>query len=165
MKFFNHGTLLNFSHNLHTNKSLSIKQKLTAVTFYTYSITKMIKNLHQSGIIHADIKPDNFLLNKLEGYVPSLRSTKLSPVTLIDFGRSIDIKCLTNATKFTKKVNTEDFICTEMQEGEAYCYEMDLYALAGTIHVLLFNHFLDKKNFIHCLNLFWCLENEFELTT
>ena len=129
-------------------------QKLAVCIFYTYQITQIVRKLHESKIIHADIKPDNFLINYSSNvtYLPTkITASELdlpfAPVILTDFGRSIDCNLIKNPkTQFTKTNNTADFECTEMKRGMPWCYETDLYSLAGTIHVLLFNKYMKKTS-------------------
>lgn len=65
------------------------------VMHITTQILAIIDHLHAMKIIHADIKPDNFLL------MQPLRYGATKPaVQLIDFGISIDMEMLPEKTKF-----------------------------------------------------------------
>ena len=80
-------------------------------------------------------------------YLPTKITEELpfSPIILTDFGRSIDCELIENKkTQFLNSNKTADFECTEMKKGMPWCYETDLYGLAGCIHVLLFNKYMKK---------------------
>lgn len=68
------------------NNSLSWKERV----FHAYSMTEALRHLHKAGVIHADLKPDNFLVleNRREDDGGRLADipTKLK---IIDFDSSI----------------------------------------------------------------------------
>lgn len=66
---------------------------------------------------------------------------------LIDFGVSIDMKLFKEKQTFSYIHNDKAFNCVEMREGRPWTYQLDLYGLAGVIHVLLFGKYMDiEKN-------------------
>lgn len=98
---------------------------------------KIISTLHQAKIIHGDIKPDNFLVYILSDGVLQLQ--------LIDFGASIDMSLFPPESSFTRRVTTKDFVCCEMHDGRPWNYHTDLFCVAATAHVLLFNNYLQMQ--------------------
>lgn len=92
-----------------------------------------METLHKIKIIHADIKPDNFLV--------FIRGNELQ-LQLIDFGCSIDMALLPENAAFTRKVTTEDFICCEMRDDRPWNYHTDYFCIAATAHVLLFDKYI-----------------------
>nr|XP_029719042.1 uncharacterized protein LOC109406321 [Aedes albopictus] len=106
----------------------------------TSQILSIIDHLHSCMIIHADIKPDNFLLMN-----PIDLDSPIPCVQLIDFGVSIDLKLFPKDTTFRKVVTTECFTCIEMLEKRPWTYQPDLYGVAGTTHVMLFGTYMEVQ--------------------
>uniref|UniRef100_A0A182M815 Mitotic checkpoint serine/threonine-protein kinase BUB1 n=1 Tax=Anopheles culicifacies TaxID=139723 RepID=A0A182M815_9DIPT len=108
----------------------------------TTQILSIVDHLHSCQIIHADIKPDNFLFMG-----PIELGSKLPCIQLIDFGVSIDMKRFPEDVKFKKVITTENFTCIEMLENKPWTYQPDLYGVAATSHVMLFGKYMQvQKN-------------------
>ncbi|KAH8341579.1 hypothetical protein KR059_010461 [Drosophila kikkawai] len=131
------GSLLDINNKLRQATTKVMHESL--VMHFSAQICNIVDHLHRHHIIHADIKPDNFLLMRVpsvDSPVPSLR--------LIDFGCAIDMSLFPDAerTKFRKVVQTDGFTCIEMQEGRSWSYETDLFCIAATVHVMLFGEYM-----------------------
>ncbi|XP_075155017.1 bub1-related kinase [Haematobia irritans] len=103
-------------------------------------LLEIIDHLHAVSLIHADIKADNFLLMKHLKYPSRERSLQL-----IDFGVSIDMKQFKPNQTFSYIHNDNSFKCVEMRENRPWTYQLDLFGLAGVIHVLLFGKYMDVE--------------------
>lgn len=134
------GSLLDINNKLRQATSKVMHESL--VMHFSAQICDILYHLHKHHIIHADIKPDNFLLMRVpstEMQCPSLR--------LIDFGCAIDMSLFPEGdkTKFKKVVQTDGFTCIEMIEGRTWSYETDFFCIAGTIHVMLFGEYMQLQ--------------------
>lgn len=130
-----HGSLLDLANQV---KLKTGKPMQECLCFYFCSqMLRIVEAMHQIKIIHADIKPDNFLI-QLNGNVIDLQ--------LIDFGCSIDMSLYPPNTSFTRKVQTESFICCEMLENKPWNYHTDLFCIAATTHVILFDKYIELQH-------------------
>ncbi|KAM4695427.1 mitotic checkpoint serine/threonine-protein kinase BUB1 isoform 2-T2 [Discoglossus pictus] len=144
-ELYNCGSLLN-AVNLYKTKVEKVMP--IALTMYiTIVILYMIEELHNVGIIHGDIKPDNFVLNEkfIEnqsfslGFVPK-------GLALVDLGQSIDMTLLPKGTVFTGKCETDGFQCVEMLTKKPWTYQTDYFGVAGTVYCMLFGNYMKVRN-------------------
>ena len=87
---------------------------------------KGIQYLHSNGILHRDIKPDNFLVVSLDG------GAKVN-CKLTDFGSSRNINLLMTNMTFTKGIGTPKYMAPEILERDKYKKSADIYAFAITM--------------------------------
>ncbi|XP_064539059.1 uncharacterized protein Bub1 [Drosophila montana] len=134
------GSLLDINNKIRQATTKVMHESL--VMHFSSQICNIVDHLHRQHIIHADIKPDNFLLMR----VPSVENAEPS-LRLIDFGCAIDMSLFPDAeqTKFRKVVQTDGFTCIEMQEGRSWSYETDLFCIASTVHVMLFGEYMQPQ--------------------
>ncbi|XP_070292050.1 mitotic checkpoint serine/threonine-protein kinase BUB1 isoform X2 [Salvelinus sp. IW2-2015] len=135
------GTLLN-AVNLYKNLSGKvIPQPL--VIYFTVCILHMVEQLHHIHIVHADIKPDNFLLGERFLENKSFDQDNLDHgLSLIDLGQSIDMTLFPEGTAFNTKCMTSGFQCTEMQSGRPWNYQTDYFGIAGTVYCMIFGTYM-----------------------
>jgi checkpoint serine/threonine-protein kinase len=104
---------------------------------YTSCMLKHVATLHESNVVHADIKPDNWVL---------FRSSDVDAVgvcedlMLVDFGRAIDLEYLTQSKRvsFTGNASSKDMRCIPMRLGKQWLYEIDTYGILCSVHIMLF---------------------------
>ncbi|XP_032399512.1 mitotic checkpoint serine/threonine-protein kinase BUB1 [Etheostoma spectabile] len=141
----NYGTLLNAVNVYKTQSDKVMPQPL--VMYFTVCILHMVEQLHAARIIHADVKPDNFLLGErfLENkcFEPENLDHGLA---LIDLGQSIDMELFPEGTAFTARCLTSGFQCTEMLSGRPWNYQTDYFGIAGTVHCMLFGTYMQVTN-------------------
>lgn len=139
----NYGTLLNAVNMYRTLGDKVMPQPL--VMYFTLCILHMMEELHRVGIIHADVKPDNFLLGERFLEQSGLDSLDHGLV-LIDLGQSIDMRLFPEGAAFTAKCLTSGFQCTEMQTGKPWNYHTDYFGVAGTVYCMLFGTYMQVVN-------------------
>nr|CAH7764423.1 unnamed protein product [Callosobruchus chinensis] len=131
-EFMPGGSLLDLA-NLHKQRERK-PMKECLVVYFCIQMLQMVQAMHDVRIIHADIKPDNFLVFILPDNTIGLQ--------LIDFGCGIDMSLFPPNAAFTRPVTTEDFVCCEMLDGRPWNYHTDLFCVAATAHVLLFDCYI-----------------------
>ncbi|KAM5430274.1 protein kinase [Microsporum canis] len=143
------------------------------IMFFAVELFRTVEALHSCGILHGDIKADNCLVRLTESTsataIPSPRSGSLlddddgvrpedgnveySPsglygwknkgLTLIDFGRGIDMRVFKPEVQFVADWKVGQHECAEMRECRPWTYQVDLYGLAGTIYIMLFGKYME----------------------
>ena len=94
-----------------------------------YVISLTLKKIHEKGIIHADIKPDNIMcdFNK--------------KIYLFDFGLSREIKNLNKYSSGTIHYVSPEIINNIRNHNNFIGPETDIWSLGVTIYVLLFKKY------------------------
>ncbi|ELP92028.1 protein serine/threonine kinase, putative [Entamoeba invadens IP1] len=119
------------------SSEVSLKIKIKMMT----DAAKGIQYLHENGILHRDIKPDNLLVISLEENVKA--NAKLT-----DFGSSRNINMLMTNMTFTKGVGTPKYMAPEVLNKEKYKTSSDVFSLAITMYeTLIWGEAYPKKEF------------------
>ncbi|CAH0557013.1 unnamed protein product [Brassicogethes aeneus] len=126
------GSLLDMTNLVKQKTGKSLKECLCY--HFTNKMLRLVKTLHEIQIIHADIKPDNFLV--------MLKADGTVDLQLIDFGCSIDMSLFPPHASFTHRITTDAFICCEMRDGRPWNYHTDLFCVAASAHVLIFEKYI-----------------------
>ncbi|KAA8644381.1 hypothetical protein EYZ11_001373 [Aspergillus tanneri] len=136
--------------------------------FFTIELFRTVEALHACGILHGDIKADNCLvrldeksttpaslidLDNNEKYSDP-REVHYSPrgfhgwrskgLSLIDFGRAIDMRAFLPSVQFIADWETGKHECNEIREMRPWTHQIDLYGIAGTVHIMLFGKYLES---------------------
>ncbi|KAJ4371467.1 Serine/threonine kinase [Neocucurbitaria cava] len=95
-----------------------------AVRFWIAQLGCAVRYIHQQGIVHRDIKPDNVLLDS-EGHVH-----------LADFNVASDF---TPHKPLTSKSGTLAYLAPEVYEGKGYSCEVDWWSLGVLFYECIYN--------------------------
>ncbi|KAL7721220.1 Protein serine/threonine kinase [Entamoeba marina] len=93
--------------------------------------SKGISYLHINGILHRDIKPDNFLIFSLDANDGVQVNAKLT-----DFGASRNINMLMTNMTFTSGIGTPTYMAPEVLHQKKYKVQADIYSFAITMFEL-----------------------------
>jgi checkpoint serine/threonine-protein kinase len=146
-----HGTLLDVVNFFRTEPSGVMDEQLAM--FFTIELLRTVEALHAKGIMHGDLKADNCLLRLDSSVEPGqlasqwradgLEGWSSRGITLIDFGRGIDMRNFVAEVQFIADWKTTAQDCNEMHEGRPWTWQIDYHGLAGTIHTLLFGRYIE----------------------
>lgn len=147
-QFRDQGTLLDLV-NVARAEGAGMDEQLAI--FFSIELLRTVEALHAKGIIHGDLKGDNVLV-RFENVADadwSARYTRdgsdgwaAKGVSLIDFGRGIDMKVFRNDVQFVADWQTTEADCAEMREMRPWTYQVDYHGLAGLVHSLLFGKYM-----------------------
>jgi len=90
----------------------------------TRQFVRAIEHIHQHGIVHRDMKPENLL---------SVGDGKNEVVKVADFGLSK----LLGAEKTKTMIGSPGYIAPEVLEGKEYGAEVDMWAVGVILYILL----------------------------
>ena len=134
-EYYPHGTLLDLINEL----KISRRMEETISIQLTLEITNLVHTLHSIGIVHNDIKPDNFLLrysNPITG--GGIRKELAGNLLhLIDFGRSVDLSMFPKNVQFVGSSDTDTFELPCMKTNKPYLYNCDSFGLAATLYCII----------------------------
>ncbi len=139
----------------HTNKKYLTRFKLFKkeeqfpywfVLYLTLEMLNILDYLHKCQIIHADIKPDNFLINKLPDSLNYFDPTRTKCLVLIDFNRSIDLSMLPSEAEFDAKASNKSLLCCEMKSDKTWKHQIDYYGILSSIHCIIFKKYMKTYN-------------------
>ena len=83
--------------------------------------------LFRSGVLHRDIKPDNFLVISLE------KGMNVN-AKLTDFGSSRNINMMMTNMTFTKGIGTPKYMAPEILKKEYYKMSADIFSFGVTMY-------------------------------
>jgi checkpoint serine/threonine-protein kinase len=131
--------------NLHKVKEGASVPEIIAL-YYTSRMIQHLETLHEEAqILHCDVKPDNWVLTTSEE--SSLSDVEANDVILCDFGKAVDLKGLgvdsNLSCHFTGSPVGKDMEPGSLRDGKPWFFDMDLFGLCASSHVLLFGTHMD----------------------
>lgn len=143
-----HGSLLDVVNFFRAEPSGVMDEQLAM--FFTVELLRTVEALHGKRLLHGDLKPDNCLLRldttaPLSGpYCPDgSNGWGARGLTLIDFGRGIDMRAFVPDVTFIADWKTTPQDCAEMREGRPWTWQIDYYGVAGIVYCLLFGRYIE----------------------
>lgn len=143
MNFYNNGSLLDLI-NYHVEREETFPYWF--VLYLTLEMLNILDYLHKCKIIHADIKADNFLIDRLPNSIEYFEPSKTKCLVLIDFNRSIDLTMLPEEAEFEAKAANKSLLCPEMKSNKAWTYQVDFYGILSCIHCIIFKKYFNVVN-------------------
>jgi len=92
------------------------------------SMLRAVQQCHANGILHRDIKPDNFLWTDPGGK---------GELKLADFGLATFWRTEDDTARLNERCGTPPFMPPEMWDGKYYTTEPDVWSLGVTMSILL----------------------------
>lgn len=157
-EFRGQGTLLDLVNVARAEAGGSMDELLAM--FFAVELVRTVEALHKVGVVHGDLKGDNVLV-RFEDDLPAAaaavgtsagwsaaysadgsRGWSRKGVTLIDFGRGIDMRVFAPGVQFVADWPTSSADCAEMREMRPWTYQVDYHGLAGLLHSLLFGKYM-----------------------
>jgi checkpoint serine/threonine-protein kinase len=148
-EFRDQGTLLDLVNIARAENNVMDEQ---LAMFFTIELFRTVEALHAKGLIHGDLKSDNILvrfdaLSKEDHWDSQYKRDgrdgwASKGVSLIDFGRGIDMKVFKPDVQFIADWPTTEADCAEMRELRPWTYQIDYHGLAGIVHNLLFGKYI-----------------------
>lgn len=153
--------LINIARNEQNGNSGDPGLDEAVAMFFAIELFRTIEALHTCGIVHGDLKGDNCLVRLGESSVPHMNEdpamaaggVHYSPtgaygwrnkgLTLIDFGRAIDMQVFRPSVQFVADWKIGSHECTEMKECRPWTYQVDMYGLASTVFMMLFGKYME----------------------
>lgn len=159
--YLDQGTLLDLV-NLAKADPTAINNQTTLdepiAMFFTIELLRTVESMHSAGVLHGDLKADNCLV-RLSPLTSSASleegwwDPQYSPdgsggwsakgLSLIDFGRGIDLRAFRTDVQFLADWKTGKQDCVEMRELRPWTYQVDYWGLAGVVHSLLFGKYIE----------------------
>ncbi|XP_047335288.1 mitotic checkpoint serine/threonine-protein kinase BUB1 [Impatiens glandulifera] len=146
--YLGHGTLQDA---INSNVVIGVSMDEVLVIYYTIELLFMLETLHGVGIIHGDFKPDNLLIrysrDNLTVSIDEFRHRsgpwRDQGLSLVDWGRGIDMNLFPDGVKFSGGCRTSGFRCVEMQENKPWTFQVDTYGLCVMVHMMLHGSYME----------------------
>ena len=124
--------------------------------FFVIELCRVVEGMHNAGLLHGDLKIDNCMIRADD--VDEWTSTYAADgsggwsakgVTLIDFGRAVDMRCFVAEQRFLADWQPGAQDCVEMREMRPWTYQADYYGLASIAYCLLFGKYMETTSYVN----------------
>ena len=150
-QYLDQGTLLDLV-NLAKTEPSGVLDEVVAM-FFTVELLRTVEAMHSQGILHGDLKADNCLV-RLSSLSQGIEwdsqyhrdgsfGWESKGLSLIDFGRGIDMRQFRPDVQFVADWKTSKADCVEMRELRPWTWQVDYWGTAGVIHSLLFGKYIE----------------------
>jgi checkpoint serine/threonine-protein kinase len=127
MKYYKNGTLLDLvNYHVQTNQHIPY----WFVIYLTIELLSIINGLHKCKIIHADVKPDNIMVDQLPFDISFFDQTKTKSLVLIDFNQSIDLNLYPETVEFNNKITAKFKLC-QFKADNNWTFQVRNYSPCG----------------------------------
>ncbi|KAL8836223.1 MAG: hypothetical protein Q9170_003000 [Blastenia crenularia] len=150
-QYLDQGTLLDLVNTAKADSPAGVLDEPIAM-FFTIELLRTMESLHSIGILHGDLKADNCLVRLHHDDKAQWESSyhrdgnggwASKGLSLIDFGRGIDMTQFSPETQFIADWKTTKQDCPEMREMRPWIYQVDYWGCAGVVHSLLFGKYIE----------------------
>ena len=150
LEYRNQGTVLDLVNHAMSGSSNGLLDE-TLVAFLAIDLLRTVESLHAKQMLHGDLKPDNCMVRF--DPVPDDEWSRdynrdgtggwdKKGISLIDFGRGIDLTQFIPTVAFIADWETDEQDCPEMRQARPWTYQVDYQGLASIIHSLLFGKYI-----------------------
>lgn len=150
-QYLDQGTLLDLVNLAKAEPSGVLDE--TVAMFFTVELLRTVEAMHAQGILHGDLKADNCLVRlspipqsedwDLQFHRDGSFGWASKGLSLIDFGRGIDLRHFRADVQFVADWKTGKADCVEMRELRPWTWQVDYWGMAGVIHSLLFGKYIE----------------------
>lgn len=139
-------TLLDVCNKISSNRDINSRE-LFAV-YFAIEMLNILEKLQKAYIIHADFKPENFMMQAMPKLNDSAENASelfrgIRPsLILIDFGVSIDMTVLPEKAQFQFKFEKQENWIPEMLDNKPWNYQVDYFGVASIIHTILHGSYI-----------------------
>lgn len=140
------GSLLTSVNLIFANEDMGGGADETMAMFFACSLLRMIDAMHQSGVIHGDLKADNVFVRYDSDFTVKcdsiLGDAAAVGVKCLDFGKSIDMRECDFTASFRSDIDvvSKDSIL-DQRLTFPWQWDIDFVGLAGIIHTMLFGKY------------------------
>ena len=148
-QYLDQGTLLDLVNTAKADPSGVLDECVTM--FFTVELLSTVEAMHTVGILHGDLKADNCLVRltptleewDTQYHADGSHGWSSKGLSLIDFGRGIDMRHFQPEVQFVADWKTSKVDCPEMRELRPWTWQIDYWGMAGVIHSLLFGKYIE----------------------